>query len=114
MKREGAYTIYWFFSLAPFLTAFPLFFLMPENVPARVLALTMIERQGTRWELFLIPLSWLVAAIIIDIIFRMIEKSSERILPIVLVVTRIAMSIIFCTLAIYMELMLYRAAMINI
>ena len=114
MKKEATYAIYWFFSLAPFLTAIPLFFLMPEKVPARILALTVIERQGTRWELFLIPLSWLIAAVILDIIFRMIERTSGAVLPMRMVVKRILMALIFCTLAIYMELILYRTAMIYI
>ncbi len=114
MRKEAAYTIYWFFSLSPFLTAFPLFFLMPEKVPARVLALTMIERQGTRWEVFLIPLSWLIASIVLDVIFRMIERSAGSILPVKMVVTRVSMAIVFCSLAIYMELILYRAAMFAI
>ncbi|NMB29167.1 MAG: hypothetical protein GX991_03810 [Clostridiaceae bacterium] len=114
MKKEATYAIYWFFSLAPFLTAIPLFFLMPEKVPARILALTVIERQGTRWELFLIPLSWLIAAVILDIIFRMIERTSGAVLPMRMVVTRILMALIFCTLAIYMELILYRTVMIYI
>lgn len=114
MKKEATYTIYWFFSLAPFLTAVPLFFLMPEKVPARILTLAVIERQGTRWELFLIPLSWLIASVILDFIFRMIERSSGSVLPMRMAVTRILMAIIFCTLAIYMELILYRTAMIYI
>jgi hypothetical protein len=114
VRREATYTIYWFFSLAPFLTAVPLFFLMPEKVPARILALTMIERHGTRWEVFLIPLSWLIVSVVIDVIFRMIERSSGSVLPMRMAVTRILMAIIFCTLAIYMELILYRAAMIYI
>ncbi len=114
MKKEATYAIYWFFSLAPFLTAVPLFFLMPEKVPARILALTVIERMGTRWEVFLIPLSWLIASIVLDIIFRMIERTSGDILPMRMAVTRILMAIVFCTLAIYMELILYRAAMIYI
>ncbi|NLA96329.1 MAG: hypothetical protein GX838_05770, partial [Clostridiaceae bacterium] len=55
MKKDTVYVIYWFFALAPFLTALPLFFLMPENVAARYYALAWFERQGTRWEVFLIP-----------------------------------------------------------
>ncbi|HHX20089.1 MAG TPA: hypothetical protein GX728_06625 [Clostridiaceae bacterium] len=114
MRKDVTHGIYWFFSLAPFLTAIPLFFLMPEKVPARILAFTVIERLGTRWEVFLIPLSWLVVAVVVDIVLRVIERSSGSMLSMRMVVTRILLALIFCTLAIYMELILYRTAMIYI
>ena len=44
----------------------------------------------------------------------MIERTSGAVLPMRMVVTRILMALIFCTLAIYMELILYRTAMIYI
>ncbi len=96
------------------MTAIPLFFLMPEKVPARILAFTVIERMGTRWEVFLIPLSWLIAAVVVDILFRMLERSSGSMLSMRMAVSRILVALVFCTLAIYMELVLYRAAMIHI
>ena len=52
--------------------------------------------------------------VILDVIFRMIERTSGAVLPMRMVVTRILMALIFCTLAIYMELILYRTAMIYI
>jgi hypothetical protein len=114
MRKDVTHGIYWFFSVAPFVTAIPLFFLMPEKVPARILAFTVIERMGTRWEVFLIPLSWLIAAVVVDILFRMLERSSGSMLSMRMAVSRILVALVFCTLAIYMELVLYRAAMIHI
>lgn len=110
MKKDTAHTIYWFFALAPFLTALPLFFLMPENVAARYYALAIIEREGTRWELFLIPLGWLLAQLAAHFVFRFLEKSLDD-LPLLLALPRILTSGIFCVLAITSELFLYRSAM---
>ncbi len=110
MKKDTVYTIYWFFALAPFLTALPLFFLMPENVAARYYALAMIEREGTRWELFLIPLGWLLAHVVVHFVFRLLERSMDD-LPITLAISRILTAGIFCALAITSELFLYRSAM---
>ena len=47
MKKDTVYTIYWFFDMAPFLTALKIFFLMPENVDARYYDMDMIKREGT-------------------------------------------------------------------
>ncbi len=110
MKKDTIYVIYWFFALAPFLTALPLFFLMPENVAARYLALAIIERQGTRWEVFLIPTGWLAADIVLHYVFRFLERKSEMI-PLGLAISRLATAGIFCTFAIATELLLYRSAM---
>ena len=110
MKKDTVYIIYWFFALAPFLTALPLFFLMPENVAARYYALALVERQGTRWEVFLIPAGWLVADIVLHYVFRFLERRAE-ILPWRLTVSRLAVASIFCAFAITTELLLYRSAM---
>lgn len=110
MKKDTIYTIYWFFALAPFLTALPLFFLMPENVAARYYTIAMIEREGTRWEVFLIPAAWLLADLVLHFVFRFLERSLET-LPLWLAISRVATAGIFCGLAISSELMLYRSAM---
>ncbi len=110
MKKDTIYTIYWFFALAPFLTALPLFFLMPENVAARYYTIAMIEREGTRWEVFLIPAAWLLADLVLHLVFRFLERSLET-LPLWLAISRVATAGIFCGLAISSELMLYRSAM---
>lgn len=110
MKKETIYTLYWFFAAAPFATAIPLFFLMPEHVPARVYALAMIERAGTRWELFLIPATWFLASAVLHFVFKMLERTTDT-LPLRLIIPRILTSVIFCALAIVMELLLYQTAM---
>ena len=111
MKKDTVYTIYWFFAQAPFLTALPLFFLMPENVAARYYALAMIEREGTRWELFLIPAAWLIADIALHFVFKLLERSMDD-LPLRLAATRVLTAGIFCGLAIASELFLYQSAMV--
>ena len=110
MKKDTVYSIYWFFAVAPFLTALPLFFLMPENVSARYFALAMIERVGTRWEMFLIPAGWFLADVALHFVFRLIERSTD-VLPLTVIIYRLLPAAIFCALAIATELLLYRAAM---
>ncbi len=110
MKKDTVYVIYWFFALAPFLTALPLFFLMPENVAARYYALAMVERQGTRWEVFIIPAGWLAADLVLHYVFRLVERRLD-ILPWGLTISRLAIAGIFCALAITTELLFYRSAM---
>ncbi|HZK28817.1 MAG TPA: hypothetical protein VFD19_01205 [Clostridia bacterium] len=110
MKKDTVYTLYWFFASAPFATAIPLFFLMPEHVPPYFYALAMIERGGTRWELFMIPAVWMIASLVLHLIFKILERSLD-ILPARLAIPRVLTSVIFCGLAISMELILYRNAM---
>lgn len=110
MKKDTIYSIYWFFAVAPFLTALPLFFLMPENVAARYYALAMIEREGTRWEMFLIPAGWFLADVVLHFVFRLLERSTDN-LPLTVIIPRILTAAIFCALAIATELLLYQAAM---
>ncbi len=110
MKKDTVYVIYWFFALAPFLTALPLFFLMPENVAARYYALAILERQGTRWEVFLIPAAWLAADIVFHYVLKLVERRADP-LPMGLVISRLAIAGTFCAFAIATELLLYRSAM---
>lgn len=110
MKKDTLYTIYWFFALAPFLTALPLFFLMPENVAARYYALAMLERQGTRWEIFIIPAGWFAADLVLHYVFKLVERRID-LLPLGLVVSRLSTAGIFCAFAITTELLFYRSAM---
>ena len=90
--------------------ALPLFFLMPENVAARYYALAILERQGTRWEVFLIPTGWLAADIVLHYVFRLVERRADP-LPLGLAASRLATAGIFCAFAITNELLLYRSAM---
>ncbi|HHX30862.1 MAG TPA: hypothetical protein GX720_06525 [Clostridiaceae bacterium] len=110
MKKDTVYTIYWFFALAPFITALPLFFLMPENAAARYYALAMLEREGTRFEVFLIPAVWLLADVVLHMVYRFLERP-YALLPLRLAIPRIATAAIFCAFAITAELLFYQAAM---
>ncbi|MFA5586706.1 MAG: hypothetical protein WDA02_09315 [Saccharofermentanales bacterium] len=110
MRKDTIYLIYWFFALAPFLTALPLFFLMPENVAARYYALAMIERQGTRWEVFLIPAGWFAADLVLHYVFRLLERHTDP-LPLRIALPRLATAGIFCIFAIGTELLFYYSTM---
>jgi hypothetical protein len=58
-----------------------------------------------------LPLSWFVAEVILHVFFWLLERTYEH-LPLGLVVPRMLIVVIFCGLAIAMELMLYRASML--
>ncbi len=113
IDRSFVNAIFWFFAIAPFITAIPLFFLMPESLPSRVYPFIAMEKPGSRWELFLIPAAWFVANVVLHYVFYLIERSQKK-LTMQVAILRVVTAVIFAALAIIMELFVYRTAMINI
>lgn len=113
IDRSFVYAIYWFFAVAPFITAIPLFFLMPESLPSRVYPFVEKELPGSRWELFLIPAAWFVANVVLHYVFYFIERSHDK-MPTHIAILRVLTSVIFAALAIIMELFVYQTAMISL
>lgn len=113
IDRSFVYLIFWFFAIAPFITAIPLFFLMPESLPSRVYPFAEAKMPGSRWELFLIPAAWFVANVVLHYVFLLIERSQGK-MPLHVAILRVVAAVVFAALAIVMELFVYRTAMINL
>lgn len=106
--KRNLLSVYWILAVAPFITAVPLYILMPELVVPdggfRFLDL------GHRAGIFIFPTTLFIINVLMYFIIKWLDRQIEGITKIMLIVL-IAMCLVFSTVAIVMELSFYRSAM---
>lgn len=110
MERKIVVNIFWFLIVAPFMTAAPLYFLMPEKLSSEVDVFGLTGFWRHRMQIFGIPLVFFLVGCLVYLISHLIGrrlKRGQRILSGVLA----AIGFALCIAAIGMELTLYRMSM---
>ncbi|MDD2427037.1 MAG: hypothetical protein PHR78_07570 [Eubacteriales bacterium] len=106
--KKNLLTVYWILAIAPFITAVPLYILMPDLV---------VPYDGFRFPdlghragIFVFPAGWFLVNVIMYFVLKWLDRQIEGITKVLLVVL-IALCLVFSTAAIVMELSFYRSAM---
>lgn len=106
--RKNLLNVYWILAVAPFVTAIPLYVLMPEIiVPEGALSfLGLSHRAG----IFVFPAAWFIVNVLMFFVIKWLDRQIEGITKVLLFVL-LTLCLVFSTTAIVMELSFYRSAM---
>jgi uncharacterized membrane protein len=78
MKVKAINLIYWILACLPLIVTIVVFPYFPDTIPAHYNASGLVDRYGSKFELFILPAVIIVIAVFFMFFFSYVEKKSSR------------------------------------